>query len=300
MRALPFRIVIPILLTAISLKAQWQDRLYPFRELTDEMRARIDLKDGSVEDWLEVLGEPTLTALDLAGYPSYDPSSYDCRLWLTWHDATDHLLVAAEIVDDFYVNMDEWPFGYFGDSSVWFFVDGDKSGGSLAYDNSEGRFSDMIQAQWYTAFARTYSNASNVDLTDVGSTWMDQLPYADGGGAIVDSQPIFSVVEFFVTPFDRLIWDDPEESVISDLYEGKTIGFALSMADFDSEKMSDPVSPDYWLELFGPDASRDQSYVSYVYESDLWASGILLGADGTDGTAVESVSWARIKASLSE
>ena len=58
MRALPFRIVIPILLTAISLKAQWPDRLYPFRELTDEMRDKIDLKDGSVEDWLEVLGEP--------------------------------------------------------------------------------------------------------------------------------------------------------------------------------------------------------------------------------------------------
>ena len=69
------------------------------------------------------------------------------------------------------------------------------------------------------------------------------------------------------------------------------------MADFDSEKMSDPVTPDSWLELFGPDASRDQLY---SYESDLWASGILLGADGTDGTAVESVSWARIKASLSE
>ena len=35
--------------------------------------------------------------------------------------------------------------------------------------------------------------------------------------------------------------------------------------------------------------------------SDLWAHGILLGADGgTDGTAVESVTWARIKASLSE
>ena len=39
MRALPFRIAIPILLTAICLEAQWPDRLYPFRELTDEMRA---------------------------------------------------------------------------------------------------------------------------------------------------------------------------------------------------------------------------------------------------------------------
>ena len=51
MRTLPFLIAIPFLLVAICLEAQFQDRLYPFRELTDEMRARIDLKDGSVEDW---------------------------------------------------------------------------------------------------------------------------------------------------------------------------------------------------------------------------------------------------------
>ena len=93
----------------------------------------------------------------------------------------------------------------------------------------------MMQAQHYTAFARTYRNKSNVDLEIVISTWMDQLPYADGGGDMVDSQPILSVIEFFVTPFDHLIWDAPEESVISDLFEGKTIGFALSLMDMDSE-----------------------------------------------------------------
>ena len=47
MPALPLFIAIPTLLTAVSLEAQFQDRLYPFIELTDEMRARIDLKDGS-------------------------------------------------------------------------------------------------------------------------------------------------------------------------------------------------------------------------------------------------------------
>ena len=53
MRAPRFLIAIPILLTAVCLEAQWADRLYPFTELTDEMRARIDLKDGSIDDWLE-------------------------------------------------------------------------------------------------------------------------------------------------------------------------------------------------------------------------------------------------------
>ena len=64
MKYIPWRVAIPILLAGASLEAQFQDRLYPFVELTDEMRDRIDLKDGSVDDWLEVIGEPTLTPLD--------------------------------------------------------------------------------------------------------------------------------------------------------------------------------------------------------------------------------------------
>ena len=40
------------------------DEIYPFFELLDEDLDRIDLTDGSVEDWLEVVGEPSLTALD--------------------------------------------------------------------------------------------------------------------------------------------------------------------------------------------------------------------------------------------
>ena len=106
MRAPRFLIAIPILLTAVCLEAQWADRLYPFTELTDEMRARIDLKDGSIDDWLEVLGEPTVTPLDFVTSPwfsGYEPSSYDFRVWLAWHDATDRLFVAAEIVDDIHV-----------------------------------------------------------------------------------------------------------------------------------------------------------------------------------------------------
>lgn len=69
MQYIPWRFTIPILLTGASLEAQFQDRLYPIPELTDEMRDRIDLKDGSVDDWLEVLGEPTLTPLDLFTLP---------------------------------------------------------------------------------------------------------------------------------------------------------------------------------------------------------------------------------------
>ena len=140
MRALASGIAIPLLVTAHLSEAQLQDRVYPFIELTDEMRARIDLKDGQVEDWPDALGEPTLTPLDFAGLPgeSYDPSSFDFRVWLAWHDAGDHLFAAAEFVDDFHENPYERDEGFslpFGDGALWFSVDGDMDAdGVLAND----------------------------------------------------------------------------------------------------------------------------------------------------------------------
>ena len=88
MKAQIFPIPIFFVMITVSTNAQAQDRVYPIPELTDEMRGRIDLNDGSVEDWLEVLGEPTLTPLDLFTLPlgsEYDPSSFDFRVWLAWH-----------------------------------------------------------------------------------------------------------------------------------------------------------------------------------------------------------------------
>ncbi len=295
-----------MVVTTNSVEAQqFPDRMFPVIELTDEMRDQIDLKDGSVEDWLQVLGEPTLTPLDFYSFvptmDSYNPSSYDFRIWLAWHDSKDHLFVAIEFVDDFHVsNYDRYKPGSDpeGDSSVQLYVDGDKSG---------GRFSpnEMQQAQVYTAFARTYNNDSNVTLVTVSpiADWVHKLPYADGGGNIVDSQPVLSVVEFYVTPFDHLIWDNPGESIISNLTINETIGFALMVSDIDTGpiRINAPTEFDSIHALFGPEASFGLPGVDVFWESDLWARGILLGSDNPTGdTAVESVSWARIKASLPE
>ena len=299
-----FRVAFLTLLVSAALDAQWSDRLYPFRELTDEMRARIDLRDGSVEDWSEVLGEPTLTPLDFAtppSYPEYDPSSFDFRIWLAWHDAGNHLFVAAEIVDDIHVDEDPrraspWPPT---EATVYFLVDGDRSGGTVVETdehNSVIQDITMGQAQRYRATAENHEKGSNVFLewVSIFSPWVHQVPYADGGGRVLDSHPVFYVVEFYVTAFDRLIWDTPEHSVVSELFAGKMIEFAMGLQDTDT----DPSDPDRIHDLFGPDASRDRSLIN---TSDRWAQGIILGEDrGTGGTAIERTTWARIKASLSE
>ena len=305
MRCHPIGIFFPILLAGSSLDAKFSDRLYPIAELTDEMRSSIDLKDGSIDDWLEVLGEPTLTPLDFCtdpSWPGYDPSSYDFRIWLAWHDATNHLFVAVEIIDDFHVTeYDRYgdSFAAGGDAAVLFLVDGDRSGGTI-FDEDRNGF--LRQGQLYSAFSKTYPNDSNVtmDIASGYAPWVHKPPYADGGGVVVDSQPIRSALEFYVTPFDRFIWDDPDKCVVSELFSSKTIAFAMVLWDHD--EVGDIFSvPDGSFDLFGPDASYDVPYEKIFYESDWWANGILLGAEGsTDDTGVESVSWGRIKASLSE
>ena len=55
-----------ILTLTASAEAHSGDRVYPIYELTDEMLAKIDLRDGSVQEWADRLGEPSMTSLDFA------------------------------------------------------------------------------------------------------------------------------------------------------------------------------------------------------------------------------------------
>ena len=50
-------------------EAQESERLYPFVELTDADLDQIDVTDGSIDEWIDLLGEPTLTALDFQTRP---------------------------------------------------------------------------------------------------------------------------------------------------------------------------------------------------------------------------------------
>ena len=61
----------PLLGPASVTHAHVGDEIYFFYELLDEDLHRIDLTDASVEDWLDVLGEPSLTAIVMNRWDSY-------------------------------------------------------------------------------------------------------------------------------------------------------------------------------------------------------------------------------------
>ena len=297
------RIGISCLLVSLAARvfAHTGDEIYPFYELLDEDLDRIDLTDGSVEDWKEVVGEPSLTASDFFWlFDSYDLSDLDLRIWLAWNESSGTLWVAMERFDDLYLNsydgaglheMVTW------DSSIAFMVDGDHTAGKygeLLGINCEQCTAEQVlgnhrQAQRWMAIAEAPGGGDILDY-DGASDWVIREPYAAAGGGVLGESPATTVTEFMLTPFDDLIYNDEEGSKPSQLYLGKVIGFSMSMWDYDGGEAFDVVVA----------LTR---WSGVMINSDLFADGLLLGAGEDpshydDVSAVEPSSWARIKAAL--
>ena len=298
-------------LTAMSagippLAAHVGDRLYPISYLSQETLAHLDQDDASLEDWMEAVGNPTLTTLDFAlesrfsretSYDQYDPSNLDFRIWLGWsRDGKIH--VAGQFADNVYYN--EYGSGRYGPEKTFslsdhltLMVDGDHSGGLYWFSHHgkelEGPLETNMQAQYYKAI----SQAAGDPLVDLRETtyhamWMVQLPFARGGGSVLGENPTFWSVEFYVTCFDLLNHLSPEDSDVSQLTEGKIIGFDFWVSDYDEDSI---------LNLYYLD--RPEDFKPDAHDANTMVDGLLLGpAGGSGDSAVQSVSWGRIKASL--
>ena len=183
-------------------------------------------------------------------------------------------------------------------------VDGDHDGAPRA-DFGGGDASEVWErdAQLYHAFSipadRPHVSLRWLELFfEEDYPWWSYPPYAEGGGSVSGENPVFWVVEFYATPFDMLIRDEPERSLVSELFPGKTIGFQLEVWDFDDPE---PVRDDYVSEGLYTLGDYSGLTVRDVFgDADTWADGILIGDDptGDPGSVVKADSWALIKASL--
>ena len=279
--------------------------MFPIRYLSEETLALLDRNDASVEDWVDAVGEPTLTPLDfylwshptMISYDQLDPSNLDFRIWLGWSgDGRIHF--AGEFADDVYENN----YGEFGpgfpfhgfDDSIGLLVDGDHTGGGYwgSHENMAPGTKPNMQAQYYQAISRVPSGPTIIlpGTTDTADDdwWMVSPPFAEGGGGVVGENPTFWVIEVSVTCFDRMNRLDPEDSVVSHFTEGKTIGFDVGVYDHDLKDSRRHA----WYMLLDPDE------LTWAGADD-FVDGLLVGPGGEyRNSAVQSVSWARIKASL--
>ena len=96
-----------VLVMASAASAHIGDKIYLIFELTAAELADIDIRDGSIADWEETVGEPSLVATDFFADPTvgagaqYDPADLDYQIWLGFNDG--HLYFAMERIDDIYI-----------------------------------------------------------------------------------------------------------------------------------------------------------------------------------------------------
>ena len=274
------------------------ERLYPVSWLSDEMLAEVRM-DGFIDEWQELLGEPTMTTLefrDIIGDVPADPASLDFRIWLAWHDDPARFYLAFVAADDVYENAHDY--SVLSRSVMSFYdsmglaIDGDHSGGPGCYgtceQDEEDEWSEAYgQTQYYSAIARTASGP----ILRGGGSWSGLPPYGQGSGSVAGEAPVISAIEFYVTPFDWWGggWDSAEDNAISELAAGQVIGFAVVVYDFDPPQK---VHEEDYLVPEGVER-RDLLFV----RGDGLLDGILLPVE-PEGSAVEGSTWGRIKASL--
>jgi hypothetical protein len=288
------------LLLVVPAHAHIGDRIYPIPEIIDEDLDQFDLFDTSLDEWRSILQEPTLQATDFIADPTvgegapYDPADLDYQFWLGWNGLTDRLYVAMERFDDVFVN--EYAGGNLGDlwrhdGNFQFLVDGDHSGGDITgsadpdWTDEEKTLNNNRTAQMYEATAHA-PDGKHVGYLGAGSAWVNVLPYTDAGGGTFSETPTVSIFEGYVTPFDDLIWNSPEDSKKSDLAPDRIIGLSISIPDFDTEPSA------YRAFHYLPGTTDTWRYASKIYDCRLLSA--------QRETSVEDISWARIKASFAD
>jgi hypothetical protein len=264
-----------------------------------------DLRDGTLEDWEDVLPGASLdhnsfAPLNVADGSGINPADLAYRTFMAWHSAGNHIYAAIERVDDVYINTYEggdltglWRF-----DSIEFMVDGDHSGGSYngarlgeGLSDEELKLLSNFQAQQWVAVAES-PDGRTMGYQGNGQAWVALPPYADAGGFSVGEAPNTSVIEFYITPWDECNWQGPELSKRSVLEAGKIIGFQFSIPDFDTEAGA--------YHGFHTLSGQPNTW----READNFVDGELIPCDVGDcgaaavPTAVKADSWGRIKASF--
>ena len=168
---------------------------------------------------------------------STTPDDLDYRIWTGWNATSGTIWFAMERTDNVYFGREydgSSPWNYEG---IELMLDGDHTGGDYTrwanpnWTDEERELNNNRTAQQYFAVADDPSSR-HVFYLGAGE-WVNDLPYADGGGVSVGDGPTVSIIEFFCTPFDDLIWNSPDDSVASPLFDGKVIGLQISILDTD-------------------------------------------------------------------
>lgn len=203
--------------------------------------------DGSFEDW-DMVPDSYVVPIeemwdDSRKHQGINKKTLDIKVKVGWVAGLNRLYFYYEAYDDF------WDFNELGLHNDTFevMVDGDLSGEPHVDEfriNQEAlsRLDAFFQLQ--NIHAQNYhimtppTEGKSWTMTWGTQQWLSELPYANYAYNYNFKHGESGVLkfEFYITPFDYASPDGPEQSVESKLYEGKKIGLAWAVIDYDGQK----------------------------------------------------------------
>ncbi|MDQ8184027.1 PKD domain-containing protein [Pelagicoccus sp. SDUM812002] len=199
--------------------------------------------DGDGADWSEVPEAYSVDTDELwedsGKHEGILPESLDVKVKVAWVKGLNRLYFLYEAYDDY------WDFELPGLKNDTFevVIDADLSGGPLIdrFRANADRFGEVeAWLSMHGAHAQNYhifTPAQDKDWCMLWgpAQWLKELPYANYAYNY-DFKPGESgklVLEFWITPFDFAHFEGPSKSVESQLTEGRTIGLAWAIIDYD-------------------------------------------------------------------
>ncbi len=252
-----FKTIVPALLICMPLAAQnplYKDQLpgtcttvqvsEPGFRVFQFPAGRIPRIDGDFSDWDIVPDSYAVTTEemwdDTGRHSGIDRNSLDIKVKVGWVAGLNRLYFYYEAYDDY------WDFDQLDLRNDTFevVVDGDLSGGphtdefrlnSEAYTRDEAFYiMQNVHAQNYHIMTPPTPGKSWTMAWGV-QQWLKYLPYANAAYDYNFSHGQSGTLrmEFYITPFDYASPDGPDSSRESPLWEGKRIGLAWAVIDYD-------------------------------------------------------------------
>ena len=250
--------------------------------------------DGDLNDWALVDESYVIfteSFRDLVNEEEVDPGDFSVRLMIGWNKAQNKLFAAAQVVDDIH-QIDRSPGTaagqIFTDDDMEIFLDADHSGGQYAnfreLSGDEQRRLNGAEANHFIIAGPPPDDDFFVNFSAAAWYSLPDGPYSAAAYALEGSAVVN--YELMLVPFDKVNVDAVFLSDEHPLEENEIIGFNVEFNDFDARSMQ-----------FDARWSLSGAYNAPV-ESDRFTDLMLMPLEPIFHTEVESVTWGRIKASL--
>lgn len=274
----------------------------------DEYLPTVDGNMGAAEwDWVPpafvVKLSDYLAAPDQNSGPSvavgpaaqpYSAADFDVPFaFLGWNPTINAIIIAVQTVDDVPYTVNPYFETWRDADCIYWYMDANHNGGQYQYYDPGRTGADGQQG----IFRPEPSRGGRTDLPMWGAyapgeagAWAFREPYVNSA-VNYDNATGSYTVETTMQVFDWMDQGGPGASTLHQLQAGQTIGMRFAIYDVDSEN-----ADDYVMMKWNSVKSVDDNAMT----SDGFDNWILLTEEQTFGgpTAVESMSWGRVKAAI--